>query len=133
VVDFKLPFRALGGVVRIYPGRCHWAELNCSFQGDPFPNAILPASSYLPRILRASSIELICCESFELPASIPEKTRSNFQLLAFFTFKGILPCSGFCPIFDLNPVYSVKVTYVFGYHNQTVVNSCGANKQVKII
>ncbi len=35
---FKLPFQgAGGGVAHIYPGRCHWAELNCPFQGAPLP------------------------------------------------------------------------------------------------
>ena len=29
---FKLPLQGAGGVIRIYPGRCHWAELNCPFR-----------------------------------------------------------------------------------------------------
>ena len=35
------------GVVRIYPGRCHWAELICPFQGVLFniSNPLLAAAN----------------------------------------------------------------------------------------
>jgi len=42
VIAFKLPLSGRWwGVAHIYPGRCHWAELNCPFrairyQREPF-------------------------------------------------------------------------------------------------